>query len=264
MLQKGKSIILTCTAGRTGTGFLQKALALFPEVLSLHEPEAPPLQGTLRAALRNPEVGKRVWQEKIAWFNHRPEQIYFESSHLNNKGYIEPLVDMGIIPSLIILRRTPRDVALSLLELETVPARTKLGEKFLLRPDDPGVLSLKEWEKMSDYQLCFWYVLETERRSQHCKKVLTERGAVVVETSLEDLVRKSDEFSRVAKELSLSLSDKVEKDFEALRLQKVNHRDTDKKKCGLSPDQLTAEENILFAAIGNDAVSLQKQMISAI
>ncbi len=76
---------------------------------------------------------------KICDYQFSAEARYFESSHLINKGYIEPLLALGVIPNTIILRRNYRDVATSLLILNTVPARTSKGQKFLLLPDDDGV-----------------------------------------------------------------------------------------------------------------------------
>ena len=74
------------------------------------------------------------------------------------------MLGLGLLPSLILLRREPRLIALSNLERYAIPARTRLGLEWLLQPNDPDVLQLPAWRRMSDYQLCFWYALEMERR----------------------------------------------------------------------------------------------------
>ena len=42
-------------------------------------------------------------------------------------------------------------------------------------------------QKLTDYQLCFWYCLEIERRAQHYKRLFSQCGGNCVETTLTGL-----------------------------------------------------------------------------
>ena len=120
-----------------------------------------------------PDFCSRVKLPDIA---ARPESRYVETSHLFCKGFLEVFAKMGVKHHLLILRRAPRAIALSLLSRKTVPARTPLGWKYLLNPNDPGVLPLDKWPLLTDYQLCFWYALEIERRQALYQHYMIETG----------------------------------------------------------------------------------------
>ena len=254
-LRGGKTITITCTPGRSGTGFLQHVFALFPDFYSEHESDIPQLQGYLRRAVKDVEFGKRIWQQKFAVINALPENRYFESSHLMNKGYIEPLLALGVVPSLIILRRNFREVATSLLRLNTVPARTKKGKKFLLQPDDAGVWQVPAWEKMTDYQLCYWYVLETERRSQHYARLISDKGGRVFETSVDALVNSADEFLNLCQFSDVNLAD-VEEKFEAMKRSKVNDKARKKEDLSVPQPELAAQEHSLLDLAAKAKISI--------
>ena len=69
----------------------------------------------------------------------------------------------------------------------TIPGRSDKGLTFYLSPADPKVLDLADWQRMHDYQLCYWYCLEIERRAVVYKKIFGQKGARVTETTLEGL-----------------------------------------------------------------------------
>ncbi|OEU18432.1 hypothetical protein FRACYDRAFT_236711 [Fragilariopsis cylindrus CCMP1102] len=100
--------------------------------------------------------------------------------------------------SLIILRRHPSLIAYSLLQRNAIPGRSRWGKKYLLHPNDWNVLGnnnehndndgkngnndrrrlrwisiLSSW---SDYQLCYWYALEIERRQIQYTKMACDDG----------------------------------------------------------------------------------------
>lgn len=254
-LRGGKSITITCTPGRSGTGFLQRVFALFPDFYSEHESDVPQLQGHLRRAVKDAGFGKKLWQQKFAVINARPENRYFESSHLVNKGFIEPLIALGVVPDIIILRRNFREVATSLLRLNTVPARTKKGKKFLLQPDDAGVWQIPGWKQLTDYQLCYWYVLETERRSQYYARLIPEKGGRVLETSVDALVNSEDEFSRLCRFSDVNLAD-VEEKFETMKRSKVNDKARKKEEISLPQPELAAQERPLLDLAGKSGISI--------
>jgi len=130
---KNKNIYLTVTAGRTGTGYLQKIFNIIPNFTSVHEPSIPT---------------EGFWKNRLVDISKIKTEHYIETSHLICKGYIEPLLNCDIIPNLILLKRSPRKIALSLLSLNTIPNRTNLDKTYLLTAP-------KIYESLNDYQLCY-------------------------------------------------------------------------------------------------------------
>ena len=126
---RAKTLVVTVTAGRTGTTFLTHLLALCPDTTSLHEPE-PSFVPVLRLAQHDPAVARRFLLEyKLPFVAALPTRRYVETGHLLCKGFLEPLLALGLAPQVIALRRAPRRVASSLLSRRTVPGRGKLGLK---------------------------------------------------------------------------------------------------------------------------------------
>lgn len=184
---RAKTLVVTVTAGRTGTTFLTHLLALCPDTTSLHEPE-PSFVPVLRLAQHDVAVARAFLLEyKLPFVADLPTRRYVETGHLLCKGFLEPLLALGVVPNVIALRRTPRRVAASLLSRRTVPGRGKLGLKYLLHPDDPGVLALPAWSRLSDYQLCFWYALEIERRQRAYRAPVEAAGGSWVDVTAEEL-----------------------------------------------------------------------------
>ncbi|WP_020177046.1 glycosyltransferase [Methyloferula stellata] len=183
----GKRLVLTVTPGRSGTGYLAALVNAIPGIDALHEPE-PKFSDVMRLAQHDQGAAKRFWlTQKLPAIRRSSENTYVETSHLACKGFIEPLLDNHLVPDLIILERDPFLVATSLYLLDTVPARTSLGEKFLLRPDDPNVSPLEGWQDLHDWALCFWYCREIERRMKIYAKLVEQHGGRVIATSIEAL-----------------------------------------------------------------------------
>lgn len=182
-----KRLVFTVTTGRSGTAYLSTILGYARNVFAVHEPP-PEFAEVLRRVQGDPELAEKFWlEEKLPAILEVPDKVYIETSHLVCKGFLEPLLEMGIVPDLIIHRRPPRDVALSMFKMGTIPGRSDKGLRFYLSPDDPGVLKLPDWERLHDYQLCFWYCLEIERRAKAYSELFKENGARVVETTLAGL-----------------------------------------------------------------------------
>lgn len=199
---RAKNLVFTVTAGRTGTTYLQHLLALCPDTTSLHEPE-PSFVPVLRLAQRRPALARAFLLEyKLPFILRTPTRSYVETGHPFGKGFLEPLLDLGLVPRIVLLRRAPRRVATSLLVRRTVPGRGKLGLKYLLHPGDPGVLPLPGWTRMSDYQLCFWYALEMERRQRVYGDLLTSLDCAVADATAEEL-HDPQRFVEVAEQLGL-------------------------------------------------------------
>ena len=201
-----KNLAFAVTAGRTGTLFIQKLLALVPDTTSLHEPE-PAFHRYFSRLRRDPEFAKEFLLEyKLPFIAELPTSNYVELSHVFSKGYIEPLLALGVVPNIIMVRRPPREIALSYLERYTVPARTYYGFEYLLRPDQEGVLPLPGWRRMTDYQLIFWYALEMERRQRAYGEFLGGAGGAVCDiTAIE--MHNTQDFLRLVDTLGMSGDD---------------------------------------------------------
>ena len=217
-----KHLVFTVTAGRTGTTYVTRLGELFPDTVSLHEPQ-PSYVHFLRQAQRQPLLAYHFLLEyKLPFIASTPASRYLETSHLVGKGFLEPLLDLGLRPSVLLLRREPRAIARSLLTRRTIPGRGKLGFKYLLHPGDPGVLPLPRWTGYNDYQLCFWYALEMERRQKIYGELLGRYECAVADASAEEL-HEPQRFLDVANELGL-LDARVDRDELLRRHAEVSAR----------------------------------------
>jgi hypothetical protein len=184
---RAKTLVFSVTAGRTGTTYVARLLALCPDTTSLHEPE-PSFVRVMRLAQLDASWARRFLLEyKLPFIAARPSRRYVETGHLLCKGFLEAMLELGLVPHIIGLRRAPRRIATSLLSRHTVPGRSKLGLKYLLHPLDPGVLPLPDWTCCSDYQLCFWYALEIERRQRAYRPLIDRAGGRWVDITAEEL-----------------------------------------------------------------------------
>lgn len=250
---KSKRLIFTISTGRSGTGYLSKMLNYLPGVHSTHEPE-PKFSHYMREIQHNAKLAREFWlREKMPAISASGDSIYIETSHLVCKGFLEPLLELGITPNVIILRRPFREVASSLYTLDTIPARSENGQKFLLSPEDPGVLSLPNWQKFNDYQLCYWYCLEIERRAVIYKNMLTHLGARVVETNLDEITTPYG-FHSLCQTLNLPiLSESAWKDYLTSYLQKINTKKEFKKNYPpFSPTNLDELETEVLEALSEN------------
>jgi len=184
---RGMNLSFTVTAGRSGTFFLHKLCSLLPDTTSLHEPD-PAFHAHLRRIKSDPAFAKEfLLHYKLPWISNLPTRNYVELSHVFCKGFLEPLLELGVVPNLIVLRRDPRLIALSFFERDTVPERTFYGIEYLLSPRYPGTLPLPGWRRMTDYQLIFWYALEIERRQREYSRLMQAAGGVVCDMTATEL-----------------------------------------------------------------------------
>ena len=231
---EGIRLILTVTPGRSGTTYLSEILKTVPGIYSDHEPE-PKFSDVMRSAQYDARIACRfLLLQKLPAIRRCAQSTYLETSHLACKGFIEPLVDNGCPPDLIVLKRNPFLVATSLYLIAAVPGRTPTGNQFLLRPDDPNVLPLDGWQEFSDWALCFWYCREIERRTEVYTNLIREQGRRAFTTSVvrlqtDDGVRELLEF--VGADNSL-LSDP---DFGLRRSVKANQKLEMKRGIGATP-----------------------------
>jgi hypothetical protein len=236
-----KRLIFTVTTGRSGTAYLATLLGILPGCCVGHE--APP-----EFTARPGDPLRFLQEEKLPAIAHCREDIYIETSHLFGKGYFEPLVALGRTPDLILLSRPHRLVAQSLYSLDTIPGRSQGGLTYYLSPADPGTLPVKSPDTLHDYQLCYWYCLEMERRQGLYGAQVGERGGRVVAVTLEDLVE-GDGFARLVEELALPRPGPLARvQLAALRRKPINTK-AHKKKRFLAEEEMTRLEADLLGRI---------------
>lgn len=252
--------VFTVTAGRSGTKLLHKLFGLMPDTLSLHEP-APNFVHAMRHGQSNPDaLVTFVRDHKLPFLAAQGVGRYVETSHLFCKGYAEAFLRLGVLPDIIVLRRPPREIAQSLLRMNSVPARTGLGLRYLLQPNDPGVLPLPGWTHRSNYQLCFWYALEIERRQIRYAQIFAELGRRVVEVTLADLLD-FERFRAAAGQLGFLTTTLPDLESRFEQLIGTRHNSTgDGPVEGLDAD-LDATENEVWEAIFHYEPTLRSRVM---
>lgn len=198
-----KRLIFTVSTGRNGSAYLSTVMNFCSGVVALHEP-TPDYVDVLREVQQNPAIAtKFLVERKLPIIAEFPTETYLEGSHLFCKGFLEPCLDLGIQPDLIYFRRDIRKISLSLLKMGTVPGRNEKALRYYLSPEDPGLLQLKvDWNTLEDYQLCYWYCLEIERRAEEYRKLYRKKGLRFVEASIAQLKTMSG-FNKLVSELGL-------------------------------------------------------------
>jgi len=182
-----KTLVFTVTAGRTGTAYLEKLLGEMPGVWAGHEAQ-PNFVHMMRRVQSEPWAAERFWDKhKAPFIAQQAGPVYAETSHLFCKGFLELLLQRGLTPKLIGLRRHPRAVAKSFMERQCIPGRTLAGLSYCLMPGDPLTLPLPGWERAHDYELCFWMALDMEERLHRYRLHYLERGLEIFDTTAREL-----------------------------------------------------------------------------
>lgn len=162
------SLAFAITPGRSGTTLLAKLLQMSAGIHAEHEP-VPRLNFVMRAAIEAPST-VRGWleTEKLPAIRRMVQgPTYVETSHITGKGFVEPLLELPLDLKFLILTRPADEVAASFLAIDCIPGRSGSGRLVCVSPSDPGVLPVAGPGELSDYQLCYWYALEMERRQAH-------------------------------------------------------------------------------------------------
>jgi len=250
-----RRLIFTISSGRSGTEYLAQALGLFAAVEARHEPK-PRFSSVFRAVVAAPHVAREFWeQEKLARIERGRRPIYAETSHLFCKGFAASLVELGRRPTLVHLVRDARATALSLLALDAVPGRRLRGVRYYLSPSDPNHLPVdaREVERWSDYQLCYWYVLENRARAAALQQELAPHGVRVVRAELAALQDEAG-LGALGTQLELGpLSALGRLRLGGLLRRRVNAKDHQKRALQLAPAQLDDWETAVRAAAGVEA-----------
>lgn len=245
-----KQPVFTVTAGRTGTTYVSRLFALLPDTYSVHESK-PNFVTAMRKAQLTPKAGMDFCtQIKLPHIAALSESRYVEMSHLFCKGFLECFVKLGVNPSLLILRRPPRTIALSLLSRQTVPARTAMGWRFLLAPNDRGVLPLDRWQLLTDYQLCFWYCLEIERRQALYQHYMMESAGRYFSVDV-DALRDYSVFSKMLTTFGFSWDQVFDEQLRQSHQSISNtQHNLNRKSLQFTEERLTQWENEVWDIIG--------------
>lgn len=180
-------LIFCLSPGRCGTKYLAALLRTIPGVYSVHEAQ-PDFVDWARAARRDPKEAWRFWHcEKLPFIRSVGYEVYAETSHLFGKGFVRPLLDLGIVPDVIVLSRAKRDVALSYWRRGSIPAKTLMGQRYLLHPEQAEYCPLPRWWTFTDYQLCYWYTREVDQRMMGCVEQIESAGGNVYDLNFEQL-----------------------------------------------------------------------------
>lgn len=253
-----KRLIFTVTTGRSGTDFLRSIVSVLPGVSAKHEPNPNFVDVFRRIQLGvEPDLARRWWvEDKLRRIAGKSAPIYFEASHVFCKGFVEPLLELGYVPRLILLSRENRNVARSMFRLGTIPTRTLRADRWYLRPDDPGVLPIDGWQRMHDYQLCYWYTLEIARRQGVYEKLIAQHGGQTLRIDLPELTT-PEGFDRLARFVTDSAPSVRSRLRFARRARSRANKKTRLKESRLMrlPDDLDAMEQQVHDAIARAAKS---------
>lgn len=274
---EGRRLVFCLSPGRCGTRWLALALQTVDGVVARHEPQ-PNFVDVMRTAQEKPSLAYQFWLERkiqaiVALLGkshnslaecsdggHSAGLTYVETSHLFGQGFVEPLLDLGVVPDAIVLRRGGgldghlRQVALSYWRRGSIPGRTAQGRTWLLAPPvdlnegpHPQLSQRKREARWTDYQLCYWFALEMEQRSRAYAERLRQCGARVHETTLAELTAREG-FARMV--AALDLGEVAWEAYEQIAEGKVNA--TPQKRRELLPEgNLDAEEEEVKAWINS-------------
>ena len=216
-----KNLIFTITHGRTGTTMLTEVFRLFDDIRSEHEPQ-PNYADVLPDVKANPRHAIRFLEKKLSAIREIREHTYIETSNVFGKGFFIPLVRMGVFPKLIFLNREFREVAQSLYKRGSFPARTNIGRHYSVDPSFPGALPVFQPNNLSDYQICFWGVLDSFWRQLYAAKIYDKEGAKYVWASAKDF-NDFENTLEIGEHLDLSVRNKKEAELYHQRATNTHH-----------------------------------------
>lgn len=222
-----QKIIFVITNGRSGSSRLAKLFQAIDSVDSHHEP-TPRFDTLMHDVSSNIELGRHFMTRlKFAQIARSTKPVYVETSHMFGKGYFEPSMQTGIPFSLILLKRNPRSVATSMYMLNTIPGRNKLGIRFYLLPNEAKFLQIEQWDRLSDYQLCFWHACEMEIRQKYYGRWAKEAALECFEVSTDQL-NQPGVFEALLKKLNILVSDGELDTISRFRSLRINEKQDEK------------------------------------
>jgi hypothetical protein len=175
-MELDKNLTFSVTHGRTATTFVTQLFTLFEDTHSEHEPE-PNFAPAFPVVKQDPRKATEFWKIKLDAISKIPQSNYVETSNVFGKGYFIPLLRaFDIYPNLILLTREFRAIATSLYKRGSIPARSQNGKLFSCHPEQPGTLPIFGHEQLTDYQMCYWAVLDAFRRQLQAESIYTSKG----------------------------------------------------------------------------------------
>lgn len=221
-----KRLCFTVTSGRSGTKLLAELLRESAGICAEHEP-APRFNYVLRSILECPDAA-RWWleTEKLPAIAQRmgADAVYAETSHLTCKGFIEPMLDIGLRPILLMISRRACDVARSLFKVGAIPERSSSGRLVLMGPRHSSFLPVADWEDWTDYQLCYWYAREIEQRQDYYRRLSKRLDLESFDCSFND-IRDWDSFVTLSEFVSGAAVAPDRSFFEKVLQQNQNPRE---------------------------------------
>lgn len=184
-------LIFTASSGRSGTTYLAEMLNRLPRVVGKCEPQ--PNFGLVSEVSRGKIERARTWwlETKIPAIERCLKKAgastYAETSHVILRGFYEALPELGIPFDAIAIARPCREVALSLWRRRSIPGRKRVAIRQRPSPADASILPLRNWEELSDYQLCYWVCLEMAARTNEMLSICKEMGGRIHRTSLREM-----------------------------------------------------------------------------
>lgn len=254
-----KNIVMFLSAGRSGTQLLSLLLGLADDTFAVHEPE-PTFRSVTETVRGSRDATLRFVRDvKLPHILSVPAKNYVETSHLFGKGPFEAFVELGLPFRLVMLDRDPAEVARSHWRIRAVPARARKKQQYLLRPDRDGVLPLPRWRRMTDYQLCYWYSLEIERRKSVYAEICRWHDIPVEAFSLADALD-FEKLRHFCDRLGLCLPDGARAAHARLTATPVNRKARYRPRWSFSLKSLAAQEDEVWAALGGDGARLREEV----
>lgn len=200
-----KNLVFSVTHGRTGTTMLTEVFKVFDDTLSEHEPH-PNYAMALPKVKEDPRHAIGFLEKKLAHIEGMSASNYVETSNVFGKGFLIPLLRMGVRPGLLFLNRDFRETAKSLYKRGSTPMRTERGVYYSADPRVPGSLPIFSPASLSDYQLCFWGVLDSYFRQLKAREIYDREGGEYEWVTAGDF-HKFDRTLDVGRRFGLGVSD---------------------------------------------------------
>lgn len=249
-----RRLVFTLTNGRSGSMVLYSLFEQLEGAEAAHEPD-PRLDFHRVRAARDPAYARRVIERlKLPVLARGDRRLYVETNHLIAKAYTEALEGAadahGLDLSYIVLTRPPREIAKSMLRLNTAPGRSKLARLFYTDPRETCLLQIPDPDALTDYQLCYWHALETEARQGAYGARARAAGRRVARVALSDLNAPGG-FEGLLDTLEITPTAADLARIEAFRGRTVNRKSwAPSDGRAMSEDEIEAQERALRRIVG--------------
>lgn len=177
-----ESYVFVATTGRSGSNTLGRIFETVRDGISIHE-KYPALynvsgENSLKTSYSFVENNKKKFNQKklinikrLAVGKHH----YMESNHMFIKNfYRESINAFDKKIKVVHLRRDPLLVATSFLQINSIPGKSKRGQKYLLDPNrEDNIIKISDLfltdKFRNDFYRCLWYCYEIEARINQMK-----------------------------------------------------------------------------------------------